>query len=158
MYQGNELHRCLCVTAIRSLNSLLTWSEDWSMDFNHLKSIHMRFGSPSTSTDFVYFLNNCPVQLKSSHSDVGILMTNSLSWSPHVSNVLSKAYRSLGLIRRTVPYNSSIIIKRSLYLILTRSHLAYCPHIWRPNLVHDSRANEKLQRRATIYIISVDMD
>ena len=126
------------------------------MSFNHLKSIHMRFGS--SSTNFTYSLNNCSIQTKSSHSDVGILLTNTLSWSPHISNILSKAYRSLGLTRQTVPYCSTISLKRSLYLTLVRCHLAYCPQIWRPHLVQDSRAIERLQCRATKYIIAADMD
>ena len=127
-----------------------------SISFNHLKSVHMRFGS--SATNFTYLLNNCPVPLKSSHSDVGILLTSSLSWSPHISNILLKAYRSLGLVRRTVPYNSAIYLKRSLYLMLVRCHLAYCPQIWRPHLLQDSRVIEQLQRRATRYIISSSMD
>ena len=145
-----------CISLQSDLNSLLTWSQDSNMSFNHLKSIHMKFGS--SSTNFTYSLNNCSIQTKSSHSDVGILLTNTLSWSPHISNILSKAYRSLGLIRRTVPYCSTISLKRSLYLTLVRCHLAYCPQIWRPHLVQDSRAIEHLQRRATKYIIAADMD
>ena len=39
-----------------------------------------------------------------------------------------------------------------------RCNLAYCPQIWRPHLVQDSRAIERLQRRATKYIIAADMD
>ena len=145
-----------CILLQSDLNSLLTWSQDSNMSFNHLKSIHMRFGS--SSTNFTYSLNNCSIQTKSSHSDVGILLTNTLSWSPHISNILSKAYRSLGLIRRTVPYCSTISLKKYLYLTLVRCHLAYCPQIWRPHLVQDSRAIEHLQRRATKYIIAADMD
>ena len=116
----------------------------------------MRFGS--SSTNFTYSLNNCSIRTKSSHSDVGILLTNTLSWSLHISNILSKAYRSLGLIRRTVPYCSTISLKKSLYLTLVRCYLAYCPQIWRPHLVQDSRAIERLKRRATKYIIAADMD
>ena len=145
-----------CVSLQSDLTSLCAWSSTWNMSFNHLKSVHMRFGS--SATNFTYLLNNCPVPLKSSHSDVGILLTSSLSWSPHISNILLKAYRSLGLVRRTVPYNSAIYLKRSLYLMLVRCHLAYCPQIWRPHLLQDSRVIEQLQRRATRYIISSSMD
>ena len=69
-----------CISLQSDLNYLLTWSEDSNMAFNHLKSIHMRFGS--SSINFTYFLNNCSIQTKSSHSDVGILLTNTISWSP----------------------------------------------------------------------------
>ena len=36
--------------------------------------------------------------------------------------------------------------------------MAYCPQIWRPHPVQDSRAIECLQRRATKYFIATDMD
>ena len=70
-----------CILLQSDLNSLLTWSQDSNMSFNHLKSIHMRFGS--SSTNFTYSLNNCSIQTKSSHSDVGILLTNTLLVSTH---------------------------------------------------------------------------
>ena len=69
-----------------------------------------------------------------------------------------KAYRSLSLIKRVVPYSSNIDLKRSLYLTLVRCHLSYCSPVWRPHLLQDSRKLESLQRRATKFITSYDMD
>ena len=34
-----------CNSIQSDLVSLLTWSVDWNLSFNHLKSIYMRFGS-----------------------------------------------------------------------------------------------------------------
>ena len=72
--------------------------------------------------------------------------------------ILSNAYSSLSLIRRVVPYSSSISLKRSLYLTLVRSHLVYSSPIWRPQLKKDIVKLEKLQRRATKYITSTELD
>ena len=145
-----------CLSLQSDLDSVLEWSNDWNMHFNHIKSVHMRFGSGLPS--FSYSLGSNTIQTSSSHSDLGILLSTSLSWSPHISNILSKAYKSLGLIKRTVPYNSNILLKKSLYLLLCRSYMAYCPQIWRPHLTQDSRAIERLQRRATKYILTPCLD
>ena len=147
-----------CASLQSDLNSLCMWSNIWNMSFNHLKSVHMRFGTSLANNDSTYSLNNCPVQLKSSHSNVGILLTSTLSWSPHISSILSKAYRPLGLIRRTVPYVSAVNLKKSLYLTLVRCHFAYCLQIWQPYLTQDSRSIERLQHKATRYILFSDMD
>ena len=95
-----------------------------------------------------------------SHNDLGVTLTNSLSWSPHIKNILSKAYRTLGMIKRAISSHSSVQIKLPLYISLVRSHLLYCSSIWRPNLVKDSSALEHLQRRASKYILNypTDMD
>ena len=92
-----------------------------------------------------------------SHKDLGVTLTNSLSWSPHIKNILSKAYRTLGMIKRA---HSSVRIKLPLYISLMRSQLLYCSSIWRPNLIKDSSALEQLQRRASKYILNypTDMD
>ena len=81
-----------------------------------------------------------------------------LSWSTHIASLLAKAYKSLNLIKRVVPFSSHVDLKRSLYLTLVRCHLLYCSPVWRPHLLKDSRKLESLQRRATKFIISQDLD
>ena len=135
--------------------STLTWHKlktgTWA--FNHLKRIHMWFGPPSAVS--VYCLNSSFVQLELFHSDFGIFLSNYLSWSPNLSDFFSKAYRSLGLIRCTLPDNNSICLKGSLYLFLTMSHLSYFSQMWWPHLVHHSRAIKDLPHRATRCIIKL---
>ncbi len=67
-----------------------------------------------------------------------------------------KAYKILGLLRRTV-HNTRIIVsmqtKRVLYLSLVRSKLLYCSPVWRPQCIKDIRDLESVQRRATKFIL-----
>ncbi len=86
--------------------------------------------------------------------DLGILISDSLSWSVHIKQICSKAYRSLYLIRRAIPCTSPINIKKSLYLPLVRSQLTYCSQLWFPNKTHDIILLERVQRRATKYILN----
>ena len=44
--------------------------------------------------------------------------------------------------------------RRSLYLALVRSQLSYCSQLWNPYLVKDTLTLERVQRRATKYILN----
>ena len=126
------------------------------MTFNPLKCAHLRFGADVDSLP--YTICQTPIPQCTEQRDLGIIFNNSLSWSPHISSILAKAYKSLNLIRRVVPYDCDISFKRSLYLSLVRSHLTYCSSIWRPNLIRDSRRLEQIQRRASKFLVSSDLD
>ena len=79
--------------------------------------------------------------------------------APRITAILARAYRSLNLIKRTLPSNCcNISLKRVLYLTLVRCHLVYCSPIWRPHLLQDSKRLESLQRRATRYLVCRDLD
>ena len=45
-------------------------------------------------------------------------------------------------------------LKRTLYLSLVKSQNTYCCQVWRPHLVRDSQALERLQQRASKYILN----
>ena len=82
-----------------------------------------------------------------------MIMSNDLSWSRHCEYIVSKAYRTLGMIRRAFK-TSSIPAKRKLYLSLVRSRLSYCSPVWRPQHARDVISLERVQRRATKYILN----
>ena len=72
-----------------------------------------------TISPLIYTVHGDLIPLRTSHRNLGVLFMSDLSWSSHIA---SKAYRSLSLIKRVIPYSSHINLKRSLYLILGRCH------------------------------------
>ena len=70
-------------------------------------------------------------------------------WSP-----LKLSYKKLGLLRRSFSSAVHINAKCSLYLSLIRSQLAYCSQIWRPYLPKDITLLERVQMRATKFILN----
>ena len=73
-----------------------------------------------------------------------------------ITNLLAtaRAYKVLGLIRRTILPNHSNTTMVKLYVSLVRSQLLYCTQIWRPHLMKDILTIERVQRRATKYILN----
>ncbi len=112
--------------------------------------------SLSSSTNNNYTIGNDTIKTVTRQKDLGILISdiNSLSWSVHIKEICSKAYRSLYLIRRTIPCTSPIDMKKSLYLSLVRSQLTYCSQLWFPNKIQDIILLERVQQRATKYILN----
>ena len=44
--------------------------------------------------------------------------------------------------------------KKQLYISLLRSHLSFCSQVWKPQYVKDIQMLERIQRRATKYILN----
>ena len=79
-------------------------------------------------------------------------MSYNLKLVHHLKYISSKAYKVLGLIRRTFP--SCDLQNQNLYLLLVHSQLSYGSQIWRPNLLKDITALERVQRRTTKFILN----
>ena len=151
--QINEMEDCSALQ--QDLHNLTLWSDSWNLPFNESKCILLRFSSRpiDPSLKQTYYVNNCPVATKTHHKDLGIIMSTDLSWRNHYDYLLSKAYKTLGLLRRTLARSMSIHTKKVLYYSLIRSMLTYCSPIWHPQHLKDIQSIENVQRRATKFIL-----
>ena len=132
------------------LDSLSLWSLTNRLAFNVAKSAMLSF--PCGSVPPPHFVSGVEIPFVSFTRDLGVLISSSLSWSDHINYITSKAYKMLGLVRRSFSNQLPVAVKKSLYLSFVRSHLLYCSVIWRPHLVKDILLLENIQRRATKYI------
>ena len=112
----------------------------------------MRFGSKIPNSS--YTINDVTVPSVAQNKDIGVILSSNLSFSARLNRILSKAYNSLGMISRAVPANCSMALKRTLYLTLVRSQVIYCSQVWRPYHIQETKALERLQRRATKYVLN----
>ena len=53
-------------------------------------------------------------------------------WSEHVTSIVSKANRALGMIRRNINV-APLQAKSQAYQTLVRPHLEYCSSVWDPH-------------------------
>ena len=135
------------------LNIASNWSVLHNLSFNCSRCAVLHFWCNNNSTA-QYFLNNNNIESTELIKDLGIMISTDLSWSAHCNMVVSRAYKQLGLIRRSFTTNCTLT-KKQLYISLVRSQLMYCSQIWRPNLVQDIQLLERVQRRATKYILMI---
>ena len=133
------------------LDSLLNWSILNSLPFNLSKFVHMSFKSKIITS---YHIAETTITHCSTHHDLGILFSDNLSWDLHYQKILAKAYKSLGLICRTFKSHGCIHSRKLLYISLVQSKLLFCSPVWNPYLLKHIQTLERLQRRATKYILN----
>ena len=134
------------------LDSLSLWSLTNNIAFNAAKSALLSF--PHESVPSPRFISGIEIPMVSSTRDLGVLISDTLSWSDHNHRITSKAYKMLGLVRRSFSNKLPVSVKKSLYLSLVRSHLMYCSVIWWPHLCKDIILLEKIQRRASKFLLN----
>ena len=133
-------------TVQQDLHSLVEWSNEWLLGFNSQKCKVMHFGRNNPCYEYV--MNENTIESVTEDKDLGITVSNDLSFSKYICNAAAKANRVLGLIRKTFSYVSKESFL-TLYKTYVRPHLEYCVQVWSPYLKKDIDVLEKVQRRAT---------
>ena len=140
------------------IDSLTEWSNEWKLHLNVNKCCHMSFSLlHEIEEGLTYHVDGVSLNNVDSYRDLGIIVTNNLSWSKHYQSLCGKAYRALQFIRRNIPFSSSVSVKRTLYISLVRSQFNFCSQLWSPAYIKDIRMLETVQRRATKFIVSHSM-
>ena len=122
-----------CALLQPDLDALSSRSTHWKLMFNETKCSLLSIGSRHTSSepsDHQYTINGISVS-SSQQKDLGIISSN-LSWTHHISKIVSNAYEVLCLLRRSFCSSNNTITKKRLYISLVRSQLLYGSQIWRP--------------------------
>ena len=133
------------------IDLLLDWSSRSYLRFNPSKCVHISFRANSITS---YHLNEQLIPKLKSHWDLEVILSDDLSWRNHYTHILSKAYKTLNLICHTFKSSHSLSIKTKLYMTLVHSTLTYCSPVWRPHLLTDINNLERIQHRATKYILN----
>ena len=107
------------------LDSLTNWSHTNHLFFKAAKCNSIRFKPISGVFEGdPYSIDGCKVSKKVSHRDLGIIFSAHMSWHCHYEFIVGKAYKVLGLLRRTFKCSNSILIKKFyIYILLDR---VYC--------------------------------
>ena len=146
-----------CIQLQLDIDALSSWSTDWKLMFNKTKCFILSIVSGrlmSVQGEPQYFINDQLITLSNQQKDLGIMISSDLSWSHHVTMITSKAYKILGLIRRTFCSSTNVTTKKRLYISLVRSQFLYGSQIWRPLQHKDMKSIESVQRRATKFILN----
>ena len=98
-----------------------------------------------------YTLEGTDLQNVESIKYLGVTITSDLRWNTHVSNVRTKAYRTLGFLRRQL-YSCPQEVKETAYKGLVCPVLDYGSSVWdRPGVVLQEEL-ESVQKRAARFV------
>ena len=100
-----------------------------------------------------YHLSSADLKRVNSEVDLGITLTSNLCWNAHTSQIGCKASKTLCLQRRTCYILKVCDVRRALYLSLVKSQLCYATEIWWPSQYTNKIKLERVQRRATRWIL-----
>ena len=138
------------------LNTLCHWAISVQLEFNLSKCTQVTFKpSPATSSLATsYDMLHCSLSCNDTCKDLGLIVSNDITRDKHYEYVIARAYKILGLIRRTFSVSHCSLAKAKLYTTLVRSQLTYCTQLWRPHLMKDILNIERVQRCATKYVLN----
>ena len=145
-----------CKSLQNDLNKLVTWCNNSRMDLNQSKC---GFLSITRSRQLIIaeyqFIDTSLKSLITLQKDLGIIISNDLKWNKQVHGTVLKANMMLGFIRRSASDINNIQVRKILYLSLVRSKLEYASQVWAPQTVTKIATMERVQRRATKFILSL---
>ena len=130
------------------LNNISSWLTSNLLQLNSSKSKYIFFShkSPSHFDSFPPLsISQSPIDRVSSFCYLGVTLSSSLSWSPHISSVCSKSRKILGILFRHFHPHSSPSTLINLYKSLVRPHLEYCSIVWDPSSKSLSQSLESVQ-------------
>ncbi len=89
-------------------------------------------------------------------NSLGFVLTSSdLTWSKHIDHQCSKANKILGYVRRSTLDIKNTTVRRTLDLSLVRAQLCYGSQICAPQTITAIQQAERLQRRATKFVLDL---
>jgi len=91
-----------------------------------------------------YTLHGCFLSKVNQIKYLGITIQINLKWASHISEITTKANRTLGLLRRNI-HMAPKIIKEQAYFTHFRPQIEYAVSAWAPWLCEDINKLEKLQ-------------
>ena len=145
----------LCLQQV--INRIKEWCDKWLLKLNVSKCKTVSY-CMTNMIDTEYFINDgCidhEIEKLTSIKDLGVIFDSQLSFRDHIQLKINKAYSILGLIKRNFLHmdKNTLIM---LYKSLVRPHLEYANSVWSPYKKGDVEAIEKVQKRATKLVVSL---
>ena len=131
------------------LNATIEWADLNNMQFNNKKFELIRYGIQLLEALRQYVTSDSEViKCKDHVRDLGVAMSNDLTFSHHIKNIVAKARKLSGWILRTFKSrNKDVLI--TLFKSLVIPVLEYCSPLWSPFDSFHVKLLERVQREYT---------
>lgn len=110
---------------------LTGWESKWLMNFNAQKCFLLRITGSRSPIMTKYSLGKSILEETTSHSYLGVEISQDLKWDTHISKITASANKTLGFIKRN-PSSCNKETKATAYTALVRPTVEYCASVWDP--------------------------
>ena len=136
----------------RDIDRLGSWARKWGMRFQPVKCNVMQLARKRIKKIHAsYTLEGTDLENIESIKYLGVTITSDLRWNTHVSNVCTKANRTLGFLRRNL-YSCPQEVKEAAYKEFVCPVLDYGSSVWAPPGVVLQEELESVQKRAARFV------
>ncbi|KAL4126020.1 hypothetical protein QTP88_010252 [Uroleucon formosanum] len=136
-----------CENLQSSLDCFVSWCLKIGLKVNASKCRVMTFTRSRSTILFDYNISGLTIERVDNLIDLGFKLSSTLSPSPHIAMITSRAFKVLGFIMRlSKDFKLSKSLK-SLYCALVRPILEYGSVVWDPYTVSDINQLERVQLR-----------
>jgi hypothetical protein len=129
-------------TLQEDLDKLCTWADVWQMSFNIQKCYVMRTKRGTNLSTREYSMKGQVLESTQQHPYLGLMLSNDFTWNKHIDQIVTKATRTLNLVRRNFSTGTTTRTRNMLYKSFIRPKLEYCNAIWDP---HTKKYIDKLE-------------
>lgn len=149
------LHVTSCfdpTTVQHDLDRILEWTHQNGLNLNASKCFSMSFHKTNPVFDYNYTIGNEHVQRVTEFRDLGVIYDPKLKFDKHIENIVSKASKMLGFIKRSTKDFRDVNTIISLYKSLVLPHLTYACQVWYPKLKRQWDLLESVQHKLLRYL------
>ena len=133
------------------LDALLKWASTWKMKFHPAKCVAMSITNSKKPIAHAYQIHGQQLQHVDNIKYLGVHLDRSLKWNHHVNDIVAKAYKSLGFLKRNL-HQCPETVKAQAYTALVRPILEYASAAWDPHQKGHINAIEQVQRTAARFV------
>lgn len=131
----------------QDISAVEKWSLDNKLSFNVQKCNIISFSRSKNMVLNQYTLGGSPLSRVTSIRDLGVKMSDDLTFKDHILDVCTQAFKTLGFIMRTTRRFTNITAIKTLYNSLVRSKLEFNAVVWSPSEAKYKDMIEKLQNK-----------
>ena len=140
----------------RNINAAVTWATTWRGGFSAAKTVLLHIGNRNRFGDHTLNISGQPLQADTHHKHLGLIFSDSLSWSYHLDKLIISSRRKAGLLRYMIP-NMSASVSSKLYLTWVRPTMEYACPVWHASISkEDSLTLERIQASVARRILQAD--
>ena len=134
----------------RDLARLADWANQWRVTFNATKTVHMVISKKLTRPKYPdLLLNDQTIERVTSHTHLGLTLTDYLTWGAHIDRICTSAGKSINMLKRLchkIPRETKVRI----YKTFIRPKLEYADAVFDACSDNFSKQLESVQRQAAL--------